>query len=314
MSPFPLSLMNYPDGIQMKRGDLVWWNEGGCVGYVQSIAETPEEYTAWGLDGPHAFLAAAHPYDPTQESGVAYPPGCFEDEAIGLMTEDEAAELRRAITEAGLDDGRTFATTTEVYMGRMTHWVFCLMAEDGIHARETIRIPLQRDYGNGMVSLTADEAVDVSFRPAVAADADGVVEAYLASRLTYLPYAPPAHTDPSIRMWIADTLIPHGGVAVAVRGHGATKEIIGMTAVSRDGAVDWIDQFYLHPAAVGRGIGGRLLERTLEGLGPVVRLYTFQRNEESRRFYERHGFRALEFSDGQANEERCPDVLYELRR
>ena len=45
--------------------------------------------------------------------------------------------------------------------------------------------------------------------------------------------------------------------------------------------------------------------------GRVV--YTFQANAGARRFYERHGFVPVEFTDGQANEERCPDVLYELQ-
>ncbi len=43
-----------------------------------------------------------------------------------------------------------------------------------------------------------------------------------------------------------------------------------------------------------------------------IRLYTFQANLGARRFYSRHGFVAIEFGDGRANEERCPDVLYEL--
>ena len=43
-----------------------------------------------------------------------------------------------------------------------------------------------------------------------------------------------------------------------------------------------------------------------------IRLYTFQTNAGARRFYERYGFRAIRFTDGRANEEHCPDVLYEL--
>jgi hypothetical protein len=34
----------------------------------------------------------------------------------------------------------------------------------------------------------------------------------------------------------------------------------------------------------------------------------------ARRFYERHVFKAVQFSDGQSNEEKCPDVLYERAR
>jgi ribosomal protein S18 acetylase RimI-like enzyme len=42
-----------------------------------------------------------------------------------------------------------------------------------------------------------------------------------------------------------------------------------------------------------------------------VRLYTFQENTGARRFYERHGFKAVKLTDGHDNEENCPDVLYE---
>jgi ribosomal protein S18 acetylase RimI-like enzyme len=41
-------------------------------------------------------------------------------------------------------------------------------------------------------------------------------------------------------------------------------------------------------------------------------LYTFQQNTGAPRFYERFGFKAVQFTDRSENEERCPDVLYEL--
>ncbi len=43
-----------------------------------------------------------------------------------------------------------------------------------------------------------------------------------------------------------------------------------------------------------------------------IRLYCFHANTGARAFYERHGFKAVAFSDGSTNEERCPDVLYVL--
>ena len=42
----------------------------------------------------------------------------------------------------------------------------------------------------------------------------------------------------------------------------------------------------------------------------TVDLWTFQRNAGARRFYERNGFVAMEFTDGASNEEREPDVRY----
>ena len=40
------------------------------------------------------------------------------------------------------------------------------------------------------------------------------------------------------------------------------------------------------------------------------RLWTFQDNAGARRFYDRHGLRAVELTDGAGNEEKMPDVRY----
>lgn len=161
-----------------------------------------------------------------------------------------------------------------------------------------------RDHARRPVSVTH---VDVLFRAATAADAADVAEVYLASRRRFLPFAPLAHSDAEVRRWIADHLVPSGGVTVACRD----GKIVGMMAVSRDAEAGWIDQLYLDPSSVARGIGARLVERAKRELGAPIRLYTFQANEAALRFYERHGFRTLAFGDGSGNEEGCPDVLYE---
>jgi ribosomal protein S18 acetylase RimI-like enzyme len=62
---------------------------------------------------------------------------------------------------------------------------------------------------------------------------------------------------------------------------------------------------------VGQGIGSMLLAHVIGLAGKKVRLYTFQENTGARRFYERYGFTAVKFTDGQDNEEHCPDVLFE---
>ena len=99
-----------------------------------------------------------------------------------------------------------------------------------------------------------------------------------------------------------------GGVVVAER-HGA---VIGGDAhgARRRHFVDHAD---------GRRSGARRPRHRLAVAGPCcalpawpIRLYTFQANLGARRFYERHGFSAIEFTDGEGNRERCPDVLYEL--
>lgn len=152
--------------------------------------------------------------------------------------------------------------------------------------------------------------MNVVLRPAIPSDAPGVADVYLASRKAFLPFAPLAHSDTEVRRWVADVLIPFGRVAVAA----TVEKPIGIMALSHDGKLDWIDQLYLHPSAVGCGIGSQLIERAKQELGPLIRLHTFQSNTASRRFYERHGFLPVAFGDGSANEEGCPDVLYEFDR
>lgn len=149
----------------------------------------------------------------------------------------------------------------------------------------------------------------IKLRTAIPADADAVCEVYLASRKRFLPFAPSAHSDNEVRQWIRERLIPTGGVTVA----SMDGVIVGMMTISKSEAYGWIDQLYLHPDAVNQRIGTQLLLHAKSALGSPIRLYTFQANTGARRFYERHGFVAIEFGDGSKNEENCPDALYEWR-
>jgi GNAT superfamily N-acetyltransferase len=147
----------------------------------------------------------------------------------------------------------------------------------------------------------------VNLRSAQVADASRLAEIYLASRKRYISYAPLAHTDAEILMWIQHTLIPDGGVTVAI----LDSTLVGFLAVSQGDRFRWIDHLYLDPSLVGAGIGSSLVELAKIQLHPPIRLYTFQQNDGARRFYRRHGFREIELTDGSSNEERTPDVLME---
>ncbi len=72
---------------------------------------------------------------------------------------------------------------------------------------------------------------------------------------------------------------------------------------------DWIDQLYILPGAQNRGVGTQLL-RVAQGSFGRLHLWTFQRNEPARRFYERRGFVLVKETDGAHNEEKEPDALY----
>jgi RimJ/RimL family protein N-acetyltransferase len=150
--------------------------------------------------------------------------------------------------------------------------------------------------------------VGVELRAATAADAERIAEILLTSREAFLPYARSPHTDDETRAWVRNTLLASQGVTIAV----TDGKIVGVLAVDRVHSVSWITQLYLDPAHVGRGIGSRLLAQAMATTARPLRAYTFQQNAGARRFYERHGFAPIAFGDGSANEERCPDVLYEL--
>lgn len=145
-------------------------------------------------------------------------------------------------------------------------------------------------------------------RAAMPSDADAVAQVLIESRRVLMPYAPSVHSDDETRQWVAQDLLPSGAVTVA-QVDGA---VVGVLAVSQARGTAWIDQLSVLPAQAARGIGRALLDHALATLPRPLQLYTFQANAHARAFYERHGFRALTFSDGAANEERCPDVLYRL--
>ncbi|MEI9983450.1 MAG: GNAT family N-acetyltransferase [Aliidongia sp.] len=75
----------------------------------------------------------------------------------------------------------------------------------------------------------------------------------------------------------------------------------------------WVDQLYVAPDGQRQGTGSALL-RLAQAASPTLLLWTFQRNAGARCFYERHGFVAIEETDGRRNEEREPDVLYRWQR
>ena len=144
-------------------------------------------------------------------------------------------------------------------------------------------------------------------RPACPEDAAAVADVLIESRKAFSPFAPTTHEPEEVRGWVAQYLVPSGGVTVAT-SEGA---VIAVLAISEDEAASWIDQLYVLPGFENLGLGTSLLRHAHAITRKPVRLYTFHQNSGARRFYERHGYRAIAMSDGQNNEEGCPDVLYE---
>ncbi len=145
-------------------------------------------------------------------------------------------------------------------------------------------------------------------RPAVPHDAGAIAEVYLASRRTYLPFAPLAHSDNEVRTWVREELM----ITRRVWVDEIDGVVVAFAAWTQREDAGWIDQLYVVPGRTGHGSGSLLLEKALSQLKRPVRLNTFQANEGARRFYERHGFRIVRLGDGLDNEERTPDVQYEI--
>ena len=145
-------------------------------------------------------------------------------------------------------------------------------------------------------------------RSAGPADADAVADVLLASRRAFLAGVPWAHADDDVRIWLRDHLVAAGKVQLAE----IDARVVAMLAVSHADGVYWIEQLLVAPGHTRCGVGGRLLDAALVRCGRPVRLFTFAHNLGARRFYERHGFRAIRFGDGSGNEEGLPDGLYEL--
>ncbi len=139
-------------------------------------------------------------------------------------------------------------------------------------------------------------------------DHDDMAAAASLHRVSFderLPWLAGLHTLEEDRGYWRGHLFATCDIWGAERG----SALLGVIAFRKD----WVDQLYILPSAQGQGIGSRLLDIAKEA-HPQLFLWTFQRNATARRFYEARGFVAVEQTDGTANEEKEPDILYHWRR
>jgi putative acetyltransferase len=136
------------------------------------------------------------------------------------------------------------------------------------------------------------------------ASLDDMAAVAIIHRLAFfraMPHLPVLHTPDEDLAYYSTVVFPGAEIWLS--------EQCGIAAGFIAFRLGWVDHLYVHPDFQSRGIGSALL-----GLAKVsadsLRLWTFQCNLGARRFYERHGFRIEEETDGANNEERQPDILY----
>jgi ribosomal protein S18 acetylase RimI-like enzyme len=145
----------------------------------------------------------------------------------------------------------------------------------------------------------------IVLRPAVRSDATAIHAVFRAARDQALWYLPRLHTDADTQAWIEHVMLRDCVVTVAVRD----GRVVGFGAC----AGGFLHHLYVAAEAQGIGAGSALLETAKAANPGGLKLYAFQRNSKARAFYEKRGFAVIRLSDGQANEEKEPDALYEWR-
>ncbi len=137
-------------------------------------------------------------------------------------------------------------------------------------------------------------------RRATEADAPEVSRVFVAARdeMTYLPRIDDAHR-PLLGGWFID----RGAIFVAEE----EGRVLGISGV-HEGE---LTHLYVAPGGAEPRYRQRLLEHAKAESPDGLYLWVFQKNEGARRFYERHGFRLVELTDGAGNMEREPDARYE---
>lgn len=141
-------------------------------------------------------------------------------------------------------------------------------------------------------------------RRAVTDDVAAVAALWIRARNAAVPMIPAyVHQNKDVFEWIASIVIPRQETWVAEYEH----HLIGMISLDQE----WIDQLYVDPEWTGHGVGALLIAWAKERSPGVFNYGPSNRTLGARRFYERHGFIAMERTDGRRNEEGFRDMRYQ---
>jgi len=143
----------------------------------------------------------------------------------------------------------------------------------------------------------------LAVRPYADRDFDDLVRRWHETNLVSYPYVEEhqRHTLEGARHFFRTKLLSSCAVLVAEQG----ESLLGLLALE----APWIRQFAVFPAHQRRGVGTALLRHARECSPDELRLFTFQRNDKARAFYEKHGFTVVALGISPAPELE-PDVEY----
>jgi ribosomal protein S18 acetylase RimI-like enzyme len=141
--------------------------------------------------------------------------------------------------------------------------------------------------------------VTITLRPAGPHDGDAIAAVFGAARRAAMAYLPRLHTGDEDRAHFAG-VVTAGATTVALRD----GRVVAFVALHEA----WVEHLYVDPAHSRAGIGSTLLRHAQAARPDGLELWVFQRNAAAIAFYERHGFRIAELTDGAGNEEREPDA------
>ena len=145
-------------------------------------------------------------------------------------------------------------------------------------------------------------AAEPTIRRAGPDDAVELAELFWRVREQSVPAIPMiAHPRETLLPFVRDVLLPDFEVHVAA----LDGRMVGFLALM---APDQLGHLYLDRPHTGQGLGSRFVALAKERFPDGLRLWAFQDNHDALRFYRRHGFVAVEWTDGD-NEEGAPDVL-----
>lgn len=141
-------------------------------------------------------------------------------------------------------------------------------------------------------------------RPARAGDVTGIVRVYQRARAAD---ARPSLDEGEVRSWVADEVIGHRDVWVA----DLDGTVTALLVLDLGATVGWIDQCWVDPSVRRRGLGDRLLTLAEERSAGGLQVWVAAADAGARGLLERHGFTAVETTDGRGNLDRLPDVRYQ---